>query len=257
MDASLVLTAIPDGEGAHTLVLAAKLSAANGNQRWSFDADAAGQPPGAPIQAYAADRATLLATVERLAAVEPLARADRDKCLASAEGLAEVEAALDSAADDAMERFETRPADRAVAAPTPALETPRPFRARVFKNGEVNERGAVTIVASIKVTRPDQLLDMFIEDARNQLALPNAGRCLFTREGKVVTRLDVKTFGPGYSEDSVPDLWLSQGEHFYPPDEHREVVLKQRNEAKADFKALHPVFQEDLGRLRKMVAKRK
>ena len=238
----LVLTVDATG-GTEKFLLQPERDSRNAGQAWGFKA----RSGDFTIGAYAVTEPyAVYETVLAEAGAPELMRREVERCLESRSGLAGVLTALETL----QSRFEERPTDRPIEAPTPSLETPLPFQARVFKNGVVNPRDAVTVVASIKVTESQLLLDMFIEDARNALALPNAGRCLYTRDGKEVTRLDTKALG------KCPDLWLSQGEHFYPPGEHREVLLEERNAAKAEFKGLYPSFQADLKELRKLVARR-
>jgi len=88
-------------------------------------------------------------------------------------------------------------------------------------------------------------------------------RCLPMSMRHVYCRPDKRSM---YSPNHVPYLLsLSHDFALQPqlqkyvllPDEHREVLLQRRNEAKSEFKGLFPTFQEDLKRLRKMVMRRK
>ncbi|EGD81380.1 hypothetical protein PTSG_02099 [Salpingoeca rosetta] len=130
------------------------------------------------------------------------------------------------------------------AAPSARLDPGVQFRARVFRNGHVDPANAVIIVAPRADAHAQ--LGLFLSDATSRLNLPSAARVLYTRTGTALQSLspeqhsELQRGGDG----AIPDLWVSMGEPFSPPDQHPETIARRKKELKQELVQLKTLIAE-------------
>eukprot|EP00047_Mylnosiga_fluctuans_P009455 m.263126 g.263126 ORF g.263126 m.263126 type:complete len:1329 (-) comp26372_c0_seq1:103-4089(-) len=113
-------------------------------------------------------------------------------------------------------------------APTASLDSTRPKRVQIFRNGVTDPAESVVVLIP---DAPDAATQMerFLFVATGNLNLPRAARAVFTRSGKLLASVapGQADFAPD-TEGNLPPLWVSSGEPFM--DGSLAGTIKERKE---------------------------